>query len=58
MKHALITGANAGIGFASAKALLKKNYKISMFCRNLEKAEDAKKELIALTKNDHIDIFQ
>lgn len=58
MKHALITGANAGIGFATAKALLKKDFKISMFCRNLEKAEEAKNELISLTKNDNIDIFQ
>lgn len=58
MKHAIITGANAGIGFATAKALLKKDFKISMFCRNMEKAEEAKKELIRWTKNDQIDIFQ
>ncbi len=57
MKHAIITGANAGIGFATAKALLQKNFKISMFCRNMEKAEEAKKELIQLTKNEAIDIF-
>ena len=57
-KHAIVTGANAGIGFASAKALLEKGYKISMFCRDLGKADAAKRALIALTKNDQIDIFQ
>lgn len=57
MKHAIITGANAGIGFATAKALLKKGFKISMFCRSKEKAEKAKKELIVLTKNNDVDIF-
>jgi NAD(P)-dependent dehydrogenase (short-subunit alcohol dehydrogenase family) len=58
MKHAIVTGANAGIGFATTKALLEKGFKISMFCRDLEKAEAAKKELVTLTKNDQIDIFQ
>lgn len=58
MKHAVITGANAGIGFATAKALLIKGYKISMFCRDLQKAEAAKTALIHLSNNDNIDIFQ
>jgi len=57
-KHAIISGANSGIGFATTKALLQKGFKISMFCRNIEKAESAKQELIALTQNDNIDIFQ
>lgn len=57
-KHAIVSGANAGIGFATSKALLQKGYKISMFCRNFEKAELAKQELIAITQNDDIDIFQ
>lgn len=58
MKHVIITGANAGIGFATAKGLLEKDFKVSMFCRNLEKANEARTELINLTKNDNIDIFQ
>ena len=58
MKHAIVTGANAGIGFATSKALLKKGFKLSMFCRDMAKAELAKKELIDLSGNDQIDIFQ
>jgi len=57
-KIVLISGANAGIGFASAKALLKKGAHVVMFCRNLQKAEDAKKELKSLTGNENIDVFQ
>lgn len=57
-KTVLISGANAGIGFASAKALLNKGAQVVMFCRNMQKAEEARKELVELTKNDQIDIFQ
>ena len=44
-KHCIITGANAGIGKASAIAIAKKGYQIIMFCRNKEKAEIAQKEI-------------
>ncbi|MGB1248459.1 MAG: SDR family oxidoreductase [Chitinophagales bacterium] len=57
-KLVVISGANAGIGFATAKSLLQQGAKIAMFCRNVEKAEQAKKELIELTNNDAIEIFQ
>lgn len=57
MKHAIVTGANAGIGFATAKGLLKADFKVSMFCRNKAKAEGAKQQLIKETGNDAIDIF-
>ena len=57
-KHIAITGANAGIGFASAKALLQKGFKVSMFCRDVQKAEEAKSELLGLFPTADIDIFQ
>lgn len=57
-KTVVISGANAGIGFATAKALLNNGAKVLMFCRNLEKAEAAKKELISITGNNKVDIFQ
>lgn len=57
-KLVLISGANAGIGFASAKALLKKGAHVVMFCRNMQKAESAKSELAQLSGNSNIDIFQ
>jgi retinol dehydrogenase-14 len=57
MKHAIVTGANAGIGYATTKGLLQAGFKVSMFCRNRMKAEEALKELIKETGNDAIDIF-
>ena len=57
MKHAIVTGANAGIGYATTKGLLQAGFKVSMFCRNRMKAEEDLKELVKETVNDAIDIF-
>ena len=38
-KHALITGANSGIGYATAKLLAQKGFKISILVRNSEKGK-------------------
>ncbi|MEX2588574.1 MAG: SDR family oxidoreductase [Chitinophagales bacterium] len=57
-KVVAITGANAGIGFYTAKALLEKGAAIVMFCRNLEKAENAKQKLITDTGNDKVKTIQ
>ena len=57
MKHAIVTGANAGIGYATAKGLLQAGFKVSMFCRNKSKAEEALEALKRETGKDAIDIF-
>jgi NAD(P)-dependent dehydrogenase (short-subunit alcohol dehydrogenase family) len=41
----LITGANSGLGYESAKALISKGGKVIMACRNLEKGEEAVREI-------------
>ncbi len=56
-KTVLITGANSGIGKATAMDLASKGAHIVMVCRNKEKAEIAKKEIIEKTKNNTIDII-
>jgi NAD(P)-dependent dehydrogenase (short-subunit alcohol dehydrogenase family) len=53
-----ISGANTGIGFATAKLLLDNNATILMFCRDIQKAEIAKVELEKITKNHKIEIFE
>ena len=44
-KTALITGANSGLGYYTAKALADKNAHVIIACRSLEKANQAIKKL-------------
>ena len=44
-KYALITGANSGIGYCTAKALAKKGCNVILACRSLRKSEEAKSKL-------------
>jgi len=44
-KTVLITGANSGIGFETAKDLANRNARVIMACRNVEAGETAKKEV-------------
>ncbi len=55
-KLCIITGANAGIGFETAKALAKKGAYLVMVCRNEDKAEAARAKIIQETNNRGIDI--
>ena len=40
----LITGANTGIGFASAEQLVKQGQHVILACWNLQKAQDAQNQ--------------
>ncbi|XP_059478278.1 retinol dehydrogenase 11-like [Neocloeon triangulifer] len=44
-KTVLITGANTGIGYETAKDLLKRGARIIMACRNVDRAKSAAREL-------------
>ncbi len=56
-KICIITGANSGIGKATAISLAKMNATVIMLCRNKERGEEAQKEIIELTGNNDIDLF-
>ena len=47
-KTALITGANSGLGYYTAKALAEKNAHVVIACRSLEKASQTIKKLKGL----------
>uniref|UniRef100_A0A8C5LVE6 Dehydrogenase/reductase SDR family member 12 n=1 Tax=Leptobrachium leishanense TaxID=445787 RepID=A0A8C5LVE6_9ANUR len=53
-RHYMITGANSGIGKATALAIAKKGGTIHMVCRSRERAEEAKKEIESHTGNQNI----
>ena len=55
LKTVIITGANSGLGFETAKKIAKnKNYQVILACRNKEHAEDAKDKIISETENHNI----
>ena len=44
-KIAIVTGANAGLGFETTLALAEKGAKVIMACRNLDRANKAAEEI-------------
>ena len=57
-KIAIVTGANSGLGFETAKALAKKGFLVIMACRNLKKAQDAVNEIEKTVKKTHLEIIK
>jgi NAD(P)-dependent dehydrogenase (short-subunit alcohol dehydrogenase family) len=55
-KVCVITGANTGIGRATAEALARRGATVVMVCRNRERADAARKEIAAATKNDSVEL--
>lgn len=50
----IITGANTGIGKQTAIDLAKRGAKIYLACRNFDKCDEARKEIIELTGNKNV----
>ena len=53
-KTCMITGANAGIGKETAKKIAALGAHLIMVCRNPEKGEEARTEIIETTNNQNI----
>jgi NAD(P)-dependent dehydrogenase (short-subunit alcohol dehydrogenase family) len=54
----LITGANSGLGFETARVLAAKNAQVIMACRDLVKASKARANILTATPDAQIDIIQ
>uniref|UniRef100_A0A667XRR5 Dehydrogenase/reductase SDR family member 12-like n=1 Tax=Myripristis murdjan TaxID=586833 RepID=A0A667XRR5_9TELE len=52
----LITGANSGIGKATAMAIAKKGGTVHMVCRNKDKAEEARADIVRESGNTEIHV--
>ncbi len=46
-KHFVVTGANTGIGFATARELAKLGAKVTLACRNAERGQQAVEKMKA-----------
>jgi NAD(P)-dependent dehydrogenase (short-subunit alcohol dehydrogenase family) len=57
-KRVLITGANTGIGFATAEKLVKNGADVILACRDLAKAHAAQTALIALGGSGTVDVIE
>jgi len=57
-KVAIVTGANSGIGFETAKALAAKAAEVVLACRNLEKAGLATKEIRSMIRKAKLEIIK
>ena len=55
---AFVTGANSGLGFDTAQALLEKGAIVVLGCRSLEKAENARQKLLNRTDSGNIEVLE
>ena len=55
-KEVIVTGASAGIGVETARALAKAGARVVIGARNLEKAEEVAKDIRESTKNPNIEV--
>ncbi|PHN01410.1 SDR family oxidoreductase [Flavilitoribacter nigricans] len=53
-KICIVTGANSGIGFETAKALAGKGAEVVMVCRSEDKGQAAREAIMAESKNDKV----
>lgn len=55
---AIVTGANVGLGYETTLALASKECKVIMACRNAEKAEKAKADILIQVPNADLEIMK
>ena len=58
MKTYIITGANSGLGFETAKRIAEKGYRLILACRNMEKGSEAAEAIKSETGNENIESRQ
>lgn len=57
-KIAIVTGANAGLGFEESKDLAKLGFRVIMACRDVEKGMEAKKQILRKNSNALIVVLE
>jgi NAD(P)-dependent dehydrogenase (short-subunit alcohol dehydrogenase family) len=57
-KTIIVTGANTGLGFESAKAFARNGANVVMACRSMEKGEIARKQIVRIFPSSIIQVMQ
>ena len=57
-KIAVVTGANSGIGYEVTLGLVKKNVEVIMACRNMQKAEEARANILRVHPDAAINVMK
>eukprot|EP01025_Chloroclados_australasicus_P012367 TRINITY_DN15687_c1_g1_i1.p1 TRINITY_DN15687_c1_g1~~TRINITY_DN15687_c1_g1_i1.p1 ORF type:complete len:349 (+),score=38.19 TRINITY_DN15687_c1_g1_i1:77-1048(+) len=57
-RHVVITGCNTGIGFETAKALSYKGFSTTLACRDTDKAQAAKQQILEAVPEADVDILE
>ncbi|CAN5367757.1 SDR family NAD(P)-dependent oxidoreductase [soil metagenome] len=57
-KIAIVTGANVGLGYQTTLGLVQKKIKVIMACRDIEKGNNAKSDLLKEVPDAQLEIFQ
>ena len=56
-KTCIVTGANSGIGKETAMLLAKHGARVIMVCRDRQRGESARREIVAKSENSHIELM-
>ena len=59
MKNVMITGANSGLGFETAKKIARdKEFRVILACRSVQKGEEAKRAIVSDSGNENIAVME
>lgn len=57
-RAAIVTGANIGLGYETTAALAAKGVQVTMACRNLDKAEKAREQILKAVPNGKLKVME
>ena len=57
-KQIVITGANSGIGKSASLLFAQEGHSVIMACRNIEKSESVRQEIVNASGNNHVELMQ
>ena len=56
-KVCIVTGSNTGIGKETARGLAQRGARVILACRDVGKAEAARKDIVATTGNNEVEVI-